>query len=84
MSGSIKDEAADTPNGDIDADGDNLTNSEADDSIDENRTVKGEAEELDAHFKYSNDTSDLRLIVERKPLYVSRVVLSLVSPVMKR
>ena len=35
-------------------------------------------------FKHSNDTSDLRLMVEGKPLYVSRVVLSLVSPVLKR
>lgn len=35
-------------------------------------------------FKYSNDTSDLRLLVEGKPLYVSRVILSLVSPVFKR
>ena len=41
-------------------------------------------EEVEHPFQYSNDTSDLRLIVEGKPLYVSRVVLSLVSPVLKR
>ena len=41
-------------------------------------------EEAEHPFQYSNDTSDLRLILEGKPLYVSRVVLSLVSPVLKR
>ena len=41
-------------------------------------------EEADHPFQYSSDTSDLRLIVEGKPLYVSRVVLSLISPVLKR
>ena len=35
-------------------------------------------------FQFSSDTSDLRLIVEGRPLYVSRIVLSLISPVLKR
>nr|XP_022328166.1 uncharacterized protein LOC111127328 [Crassostrea virginica] len=34
-------------------------------------------------FFQANDTSDLRLSVEGKPLYVSRVLLSIVSPVLK-
>lgn len=50
----------------------------------ESLTLKDADEDSDHPFKYSNDTSDLRLMVEGKPLYVSRVVLSLVSPVMKR
>lgn len=41
-------------------------------------------EEAEHPFQYSNDTSDLRLIVDGRPLYVSRVVLSLISPVLKR
>lgn len=41
-------------------------------------------EKFEHPFSYSNDTSDLRLLVEGRPLYVSRVVLSLVSPVLKR
>ncbi|WAR10897.1 hypothetical protein MAR_035973 [Mya arenaria] len=40
--------------------------------------------ELDHPFRHPNETSDLRLIVEGRPLYVSKVVLSLVSPVFKR
>lgn len=34
-------------------------------------------------FFQANDTSDLRLSVEGKPLYVSRILLSIVSPVLK-
>ena len=41
-------------------------------------------EEHDRTFQHSNDTSDLRLIVEGKSLYVSKVVLALVSLVLKR
>lgn len=47
-------------------------------------SVSPTTEEADHPFQYSSDTSDLRLIVEGKPLYVSRVVLSLISPVLKR
>lgn len=42
-----------------------------------------ETDVIDHPFKQSNETSDLRLVVEGRPLYVSRVVLSLVSPVLK-
>lgn len=34
-------------------------------------------------FSRATDTSDMRLIVEGKPLYVSRLVLSIISPVFK-
>lgn len=34
-------------------------------------------------FFQANDTSDLRLSVKGKPLYVSRILLSIVSPVLK-
>lgn len=34
-------------------------------------------------FARASDTSDMRLIVEGKPLYVSRLVLSIISPVFK-
>lgn len=46
--------------------------------------VSPTGDEAEHPFLYSNDMSDLRLIVEGRPLYVSRVVLSLVSPVFKR
>ncbi|KAK3082875.1 hypothetical protein FSP39_007730 [Pinctada imbricata] len=35
------------------------------------------------NFLEANDTSDLRLIVEGKSLYVSRILLSVVSPILK-
>ena len=84
MSGSLKDVDTDIPDMEKSTQDDDLANSDTDNSVDENRIDKEDDDELDIHFKYSNDTSDLRLIVERKPLYVSRVVLSLVSPIMKR
>lgn len=34
-------------------------------------------------FLQASDTSDMRLVVDGRPLYVSRVVLSLISPVFK-
>lgn len=34
-------------------------------------------------FSRATDTSDMRLIVDGKPLYVSRLVLSIISPVFK-
>lgn len=42
------------------------------------------ADDVDHPFKHSNETADLRLIVEGRPLYVSRILLSLISPVLKR
>jgi len=40
--------------------------------------------ESDHPFRHPSETSDLRLMVEGCPLYVSKVVLSLVSPVFNR
>ncbi|KAL4223150.1 hypothetical protein ACF0H5_016622 [Mactra antiquata] len=44
---------------------------------------KTDLDKLEHPFSCPNETSDLRLLVEGKPLYVSRVVLSLVSPILK-
>lgn len=41
-------------------------------------------ESMAASFMQANDTSDLRLVCEGKPLYVSRIVLSIISPVLKQ
>lgn len=60
-----------------DSSGDDVT-------TDTQESGKDDVSNVDHPFKSSNDTSDLRLLVEGRPLYVSRVVLSLVSPVLKR
>ncbi|XP_033728295.1 uncharacterized protein LOC117317569 [Pecten maximus] len=46
-------------------------------------TEKG-IESIATSFLQANDTSDLRLVCGGKPLYVSRIVLSIVSPVLKQ
>ncbi|XP_045178703.1 BTB and MATH domain-containing protein 38-like [Mercenaria mercenaria] len=81
MSGSVEEAIADTSNEDLLEDSD-IAIADGEKSLAKMATEDA-GNHSDHHFKYSNDTSDLRLIVERKPLYVSRVVLSLVSPIMK-
>ncbi|KAH3753587.1 BTB and MATH domain-containing protein 36-like [Dreissena polymorpha] len=63
----------------------NLSNTALDSKIEHrsNPSIKP-ADDFDNPFKLADDTSDLRLIVEGRPLYVSKVVLTLISPVFKR
>ncbi|XP_021344118.1 uncharacterized protein LOC110443998, partial [Mizuhopecten yessoensis] len=64
-------------------DGQNTKDREMD-YVNKDTESEKEMESIAASFLQANDTSDLRLVCEGKPLYVSRIVLSIVSPVLKQ
>ncbi|XP_069108176.1 BTB and MATH domain-containing protein 38-like [Argopecten irradians] len=54
------------------------------DTVNKDRGTEKDIESIATSFLQANDTSDLRLVCGGKPLYVSRIVLSIISPVLKQ
>ncbi|XP_060070467.1 uncharacterized protein LOC132550422 [Ylistrum balloti] len=54
------------------------------DHVNKDVGTEKDSESIAASFLQANDTSDLRLVCGGKPLYVSRIVLSIISPVLKQ